>query len=519
MSDKEKDRNDENLLNAGIAGASSEVVQRYGAAVKEHFVAYSGKDNEIGKTLTKGLKSISKEKINPDYQYQNIHQQAGFSAEVKEVANTNADNIIKGIKNRKIRTDDMGRVNDPLYDHVEIDINGNVIDGSGTQMKFIGASQNDPTGEGAPARVLEKLQSKKFEKYLDNDVKITVPSDQYEKIILETDRKIDILNKQYDRTAGDGKTEQTEKIAKQIEKLEKIKKNLRKSSVTSKEALFARRHPKLSTAKSVVKVSHKAGIKTAGSAAIIGGSVSIVKNLVAVIKGEEEPQEAAASVAKDTASSMAFGYGTGFLGSAVKGAMQNVPSDSVKALAGTNLPATLVAVGIAATKTLKRYFEGEIDGVQCFEELGEQGTGMLSSALFAAVGKMVIPIPAVGGLIGGMVGYALSSASYGILMDALKEEKLAHERRIEIEQVCAEHIEMIRAYRGEMECIINEYLVSNMSTFHDAFCELKKSLSVNDIDEWIGAANSISETLGKQSQYSCFNEFDDIMNSSNSFRM
>ena len=35
------------------------------------------------KHYPKSLKSISKEKINSDYKYQNEHQQAGFSAEVK----------------------------------------------------------------------------------------------------------------------------------------------------------------------------------------------------------------------------------------------------------------------------------------------------------------------------------------------------------------------------------------------------------------------------------------------------
>ena len=39
----------------------------------------------------KGLKQISDEKVNPDYEYQDIHQQAGFSAEVKDVARENAE--------------------------------------------------------------------------------------------------------------------------------------------------------------------------------------------------------------------------------------------------------------------------------------------------------------------------------------------------------------------------------------------------------------------------------------------
>ena len=43
----------EDLKNAGIAGASYEAVQRYGSAVKEHQVAYSGVNNESGAVLVK----------------------------------------------------------------------------------------------------------------------------------------------------------------------------------------------------------------------------------------------------------------------------------------------------------------------------------------------------------------------------------------------------------------------------------------------------------------------------------
>ena len=42
-----KDKQDD-LLRAGIAGASYETLQRYGSAVKEHLVGLSGVDNETG---------------------------------------------------------------------------------------------------------------------------------------------------------------------------------------------------------------------------------------------------------------------------------------------------------------------------------------------------------------------------------------------------------------------------------------------------------------------------------------
>lgn len=517
MDDKVK-KTQENLLNAGITGASFEVVQRYGSAAKQHYVAYSGMDNEIGKSLSKGLKQIAQEKVNPDYKYQNIHQQAGFSAEVKSVAKDNAENIIKGNPTRKIRTDDLGRVNDPLYDTVSVDVNGDIIEGSGTQIKFLGASRQDPSGTDSAARALQKMQSKKFEKYLDHDVKIEVPSDQYDSLIQEADKKIKDLTRQLEHQKNAGNAAQIQKIQEKLDRLEKIKKNLRKSPVSSKEAVFARLHPKLSTVADIAQISHKAGAQIAKTAAIIGGSVSIVKNLVSVYKGDTEPEEAVLNVAKDTASTAAVGYGTGFTGAAIKGAMQNSTSQYVQALSKTNVAATIVTVTVSSAKTLRKYFKGEIDGVECLETLGEEGTGMLSSAMFAAVGGQTAN-SVVGSLIGGMAGYALASASYGILTQALKEEKLAHEERIQIQSVCEEHIKMMREYRAEIEKTVSEYLTDSMEVFRESFSGIRNALAIGDVDWCIESANTITESFGGTASFSNMEEFNSKMLMGSTFKL
>ena len=510
---KKEEKRKEDILNAGIVGASHDTVQRYGEAVGEHFDAY------LGKTKVKGLKSISKDKINRDFEFNNIQQQAGFSAEVKDVARTNAEYIINGKQTRKVRTDDLGRVNDPLYDTILLDENGDEIAGTGAQMKFLGASQKDPTGEGDALRALNKLQSKKFQKYLDADAKIDVPSNQYDDIISEANRKIESLSKQIENQKESGNNEQVQKIQNQIERLEKIKKNLRSSTVSSDEAVFARLHPELSTAVDVAKISHKAGIQTAKTSAIFGGSVSIVRNLVSVCKGEKEPEEAIKSVAKDTATDIAMGYGTGFAGSTIKGAMQNASSGYIQSLSKTSIPSTIVAVTVSATKTLSKFFKGEIDGVECLEELGEEGTGMISSAMFATIGQVVIPIPIVGGLIGGMVGYALSSATYRILTDSLREAKLAREEREQIERICEEHIKMIREYRQEIEKIISEYLVDSMDVFHESFYGIKNALNIGDVDWFIDSTNSITNAFGGQPSFSNMEEFNSKMLSGETFKL
>jgi hypothetical protein len=49
-------KDEKTLTNVGLAGASVEVVQRYGSANKEFLVGYSGVDKETGESLKKKLK-------------------------------------------------------------------------------------------------------------------------------------------------------------------------------------------------------------------------------------------------------------------------------------------------------------------------------------------------------------------------------------------------------------------------------------------------------------------------------
>lgn len=510
MSD-DKDKEKKGLLNAAIIGGTYEATQRYGNAVKQHFVAYSGRDNETGISLVKGLKDIAEGKINPDYEFQNISQQSGFAAEVKEVARSNAEAIINDDSIRRIRTDDLGRVNDPLYDTVLLDKNGNIIEGSGTQIKFLGSSQSDPEGLGDAKRAFQKLSSEKFKKYLDNNAKIAVPPEQYSELLQEADAEINKLSSQLDKLKNSGKTEDIIKVENKIKDLKKLKENLEPASTTNKEAREARLNPKLSTAKDIVKLSHRAGIETAQTAALIGGSVSIVKNMTAVFKNEKSTGEAVRDVALDTGKASALGYSTGFAGSIIKGAMQNSESTYVRALSRTNIAGTTVNIALTSARILTNYFNGKIDGVQCLEMLGQEGVGMVASAMFATIGQIAIPIPVVGGLIGGMIGYALSSASYGLLLDALKEKEMAHKERMYIESVCAEHIKMIREYRLEVEKIINQYLSNKLEVFNESFAGIKNALEIGDIDLFIENTNKITENFGGKPAFSTIDEFDEIM--------
>lgn len=517
MENKQVKDENKSLSQTAFIGASAKTVQRYGSAVKEHLVSYNGIDNETGTILTKSLKSISESNVHPDYVSQNLKQQSGFSAEVKESARSNAERIINGDATRKVRADDLGRVNDQLCDFYEIDGSGLIIDGSGTQMKFVGNN---------PSEAFDKFLSSKYDKYFDNNIGMEVPSDYYEPMCIEADRRLEDLREQLNYQKGKGNTTQIDSIEKKIAKVKKVKGSLQKSSVSSKDAMFARLHPGLSAAKDIVSVSNRAAIQGAEMGAMIGGGVSIIQNFVSVCKGEISTDEAAVNVAKQTAVSAASGYGITFASTALKGAMQNSTSLVIRELSKTNLPTAVVTVVTTTCTSLGLYFAGEISGTECFERIGRDGFGMISSAAFSALGSGAAAVlgsstaaSMMGGILGGVVGYAAAAFCYNVILTNTKNAKIAHEERLRIEKMCEEHIQLLREYRKEVEEKTERYMVSYMTVFDSSFDGIKKALDLGDIDGFILNANRITESLGGTSQFSNMAEFDQLMNSKTTFKL
>ena len=144
---------------------------------------------------------------------------------------------------------------------------------------------------------------------------------------------------------------------------------------------------------------------------------------------------------------------------------------------------------------------------------------MVSSAMFSVIGQIAIPIPVVGGLIGGMLGYSIASASYGILTQSLKEQKEAHEQRIEIEHACEEYIKLMNQYRDEVEKTVSQYLQESMSSFRESFDGIKNAFAMGDADWFIENANTIAESFDGKAKFSSMEEFNLLMENKHTFQL
>ncbi|NOK30492.1 hypothetical protein P740_002190 [Helicobacter pylori E48] len=493
---KDREKNS-NIANAAIVGAVSEESALYASANKEYLAILDDK------TLGRTLEGISEYKVNPKYQYRNINQQAGFSAELKEQAHANAQNILMENGERLVQYDNLSvdqkaqirerfpdyatpNKNHELVDYVMVDRKGNIISNTLTQSKFVGRNG---------AECFEKFLSKDYEKYFENGVNMEIPKDFFGDFQKESNIKIKSLESQIAKQKELGNFQKAAKLEEKLQKCKTIKANTRPASITKEEAIYARNHPTLSTAKDMASHSHQAGMNAMPTGALIGGVVSLATNL---LEGKD-PKEALKHTAIATLKGGAYSYCNAFASSSLGSLMQNSANKIIQSLGKGSIPTMIVGACVANVTVFGRYLSGKIDEVELCKQLGRTNTSLLSGGAMALAGQALIPIPVVGALIGGFVGAALSEAFFNALNS--KKVELARQRRIEIEKECRESIRLLKMYRNQFKEVFEQYFHETTKFFNQSFDELERALYAGDTDLTIGADNKIQEGLGQKPSF------------------
>ena len=502
----------QDVLRTGVALSTKEIVGRFGSANAEFIKGYRGIDHATGQTFAKSLAGISKYKVNSEsveMARNNIKQQAGFSAEVAATSRDNAEAIIEGSKVRTSRSDDLPQYgsNHNVVDRVQI-LDGQILQGSQAQMKFVG----DRNG------LFEKIarEDGQFARY--RGVKLELPSEQYEGAKVFCQQRASELREQAQQVEQHGKPDIAAELRNKAANYEQLAEQVSDSGLTTEQAIFYRKHPELATLRDIAATSHRAGMEGAKYGALIGGCISLLRNSFAVAQGEMQGRDAAMQVGQDVAKSAAIGYGTAAVGAAIKAGMQQSGQQTLRGLANTSAPTLVVNICLSLGSSIKRYVCGEISESELLVEVGEKGTGMLSSGMMAAIGQIAIPIPFVGAAIGGMVGYTLSSIFYQSALDAARgaEASRLNLERVQVIEAAA------RAQIAEQQAALDAFVRTEMSQLHQETQQLFLAMSVvgaGSVDHLALAINHYAGLLGKQLQFASQAEFDDFMLSDQPLRL
>lgn len=473
-------------------GSTGEESALHASANREHFSAFDR------------LEEISKRKVNPNYIKQNINQQAGYSAEIKEQARVNAHNILAGKRERIVQYDNLSsgqkaqvkklfpnyatpKKNHEIVDYASVDEKGNVIPGTLTQSKFVGRNGEE---------CFKKLLSKDYKKYFENGAKMKIARNHYGDFQRAVNTRIKSLESQIVKQKGLGNFQKAAHLEEKRQYCKTIKAHTRPARVAKGEAIEARLNPNLSTAKDVTRVSHQAGMNVAQTGALIGGGVSAITNIYECIANGKDPMKALKHTLVATAKGGALSYVSAFASSSLGGLMQSSANKIIQSLGKGSVPAMIVGACVANATILGRYFSGKIDKTELIKQLGKANTTLISSGAMAVAGQALIPIPVVGALVGGFVGAVLSETFFNILNSERVE--LARQRRIEIEKECRESIRLLEIYRNQFKEVFERYFHETTKFFNQNFDELERVLYAGDADLAIGVNNKIQERLGQK---------------------
>ena len=519
MAKKKKSKGEVHLAaeSAAQAAVAQDVAARYGAAVNEYLAGYDGVNYGAGFTphapMQKSLKSISESRVNSKFEDRNLKQQAGFAAEVIETADQRANAAAQGKRPSVLRMDDVGpkgerHSNNQFIDITSVDVDGNPILKSGYQMKFVGKD---------PKECCRKLLGKKCRKYLDKGVGISVPSDYFDEVRTHLETETLKVQKQIDALKRAGKPIPESKLQR-LKYCRKLERSLRKACVSKADAEEARLHPKVFTAEKIGKQALLAGVENAKLSAQVAGTLSGVYNLLALARGEKTVKEVFLDISRDALVAGAGGFFTSVGGSAISGALMHSSNRVVRAMGASGFPGVAISYVISSAATLGRYFNGEIRGSECVDELAGLGLSMsvgsvassgisatIQGTQLAAIGVGgVAVLPVAGAIVASMVASAIFT---GLKNWAYKDAYAAEARAREVEQRCAEACRQLEVYRIE----INRYLSQSNAEFCRFMAESLFMIDNSDFKTSVGGANRIVTACGGHALVQDVNDVDGLM--------
>lgn len=341
----------------------------------------------------------SKSKSNPTYSETILNQQAGWAAEVISTEKENFNSRVKHSREITYRADDLPdelrkqlpeiqKTNDQYVDKVRVKPDGSF---EKVQTKFVGKDAK---------QCLEKLKSKKYDKYFEGDAvdKVEIPKDYYDDVKKLISEQREKYKKQFDNQVN--KNSQTaDKLQKSMDRLDAIDKKLEQSCVTKEEAKNAVKHPKEYAAKQL----NDAALNQAATAAVLTAAVSGVQNYQKYKTGEYTGKEAVVNTLKDTAVSGGAAYAT----------------EVATQLLGKSVPAAeIIAFGVTSIEDVKDYKDGKITEAELAYELGENAADVIGGAVGGAIGASIAG--PVGAMAGSAIGAAVAGEAYQVTVEFTK---------------------------------------------------------------------------------------------------
>ena len=408
-------------------------------------------------------------------------QSQGHLFEVIEATKFNMDSAIKSSDLKAFVTDAEGRPHAAA--DVEIRIYDTVL--REAQLK---SYKNAP----------ESLFAQSHDKY--SGMQRVSPSDQFERMKELAQKRID---------TGTLKAADYKDTVKNLESGLKHN-NVSSSGTTRSEAdLAAKNHKKYAAdfkLKATVNETSRNMAYAAAAGGVIGGAISITRNIISVKTGETTTQEATLNIVKDIGSTSARSALTAGVTTIIK---NTALDNGLGVLAKSNVATAVAVTTINVSKSIIKYTRGELTLEEMTLEMGKNGAQSVSGLYFGIAGG-VVGGP-VGVLVGSMAGYMIANISYQTVVDAIQSAKLANEQYEKLKPIYEESIAQMERMEKEFKQLMNQYFKETNTYIDKSFELINGALVSGDTEAMsIGIVNLVS-VFGKKLEVMTYSEFNEFM--------
>lgn len=457
QSSNTQNKSEEQDFSREVILAATLELERFAEGIAEHFDSYA----ELAKIAQSG--------VNPLHADTNYLQQAGFSAEVKHVARTNVEHILAGDDTRIARSENVGHHNHKEFDFVAVDKEtGKPIHTEGGKLTAGGQMKVFKDND-----TYRDLYNTDFEHY--KRAELVIPKDKFDAVMADWAAQRESAVKQRDTLIGLGKHDEAQKQQQRIERIDDARNRAKPSDVSSSDAMDARKSPVTSVLKDGLKVAHRAGMEAAPTAAVMGGSLSLWRNVVAVSKNGKPVGEAAVDVLVDTGTAAGGAYATAATSAAVGGALRNANNQVLQNLGRSNAPAMAVQIAAMVGKNVVQLASGRMSAEDFVRHVTKDGSmlavSMTGSNLGAVIGTAIFPGVGtiVGGLIGGMAASMLGGHLHTHLQQSVAALDTSNALRQRTHAICTHIVKQNKIYQVEMRMAFDVFFTEKRDELKRGF--------------------------------------------------
>ncbi|RYQ48357.1 hypothetical protein [Bifidobacterium pseudolongum] len=246
--------------------------------------------------------------------------------------------------------------------------------------------------------------------------------------------------------------------------------------------------------------------------------MALMNVILDCVQGKRTLPEALQKHGVDVVLAGSIQYVIGFIQISAAGLMKNAASERVQAIAKTNALSAAASLAFDNAMLIKRLARNEITCEEFLDVLAETNIATIAS-MFA--GAVVGPAAGVAfaPIIANMIAVQVATGSYQNLRQAIQEYQIAKQERIEAEVRCAQIVEQTRVWRQQLNEQSERYFAKHLAAFDTAFRAMDRAILEQDSDGFIHANAQLQQVLEYEPQFSSQQEFDDLMNDGDSFRL